>query len=157
MKTQLLRCQRLFQPTRQGIKRNTYIQRSFSTSNDNISKPHKTAFAVQSSQKPRGPSNTKYEYPKEREIQLESAFNFCISELQKDEPQIYDTLQYLKCKDDHERLAIIVLRVLHLELSKTRTDANTSDAARIRLKWWKSAISELINEKSPLQPMKEST
>ena len=83
----------------------------------------------------------------EREEQLQKAFNFCIEELQKEEPQIYDTLQYLKCKNDHERLGIIVLRVLHLELSRTRSDANTSDAARIRLEWWKSAINEIINEK----------
>jgi len=52
---------------------------------------------------------------------------------------------------------MVVLRVLHLELSRTRTDANSADAARIRLEWWKSAVNAIVNEKSVLQPMKEST
>eukprot|EP01083_Nonionella_stella_P013627 38322_1 len=158
MKTQLLRSQKLFQSVIHRKPYRNYHSKRILTTSEDIPSPPKTAFAAQSSQKVRPPpTNTKYEYPAEREEQLKTAFDYAVNELKKEEPQIYDTLQYLKCNSDHERLAIMVLRVLHLELSRTRSDANTSDAARIRLQWWKSAITEIINDKSVLVPMKEST
>ena len=123
---------------------------------ENVRKLPQTPFARKKPSEKRPPSNIKYD-PADRENNLQKAFDYCIEELSKEEPQISDTLQYLKCKNDHQRLGIIVLRVLHLELSRTRSDANTADAARIRLQWWKSAMSEIINENSIFEQMKEST
>eukprot|EP00484_Ammonia_sp_Unknown_P012146 CAMPEP_0197077220 /NCGR_PEP_ID=MMETSP1384-20130603/212511_1 /TAXON_ID=29189 /ORGANISM="Ammonia sp." /LENGTH=378 /DNA_ID=CAMNT_0042516081 /DNA_START=48 /DNA_END=1184 /DNA_ORIENTATION=- len=167
MKRQLLRSQHvLLSRYSQSLVALRHASPCFSTTTSDTSSASsppdtapKTAFAAQSDQ-PRRPApgtSKEYEYPEEKEKSLQSAFDFCVSELQKEEPQIYDTLQYLKCKHDHERLAIMVLRVLHLELSRTRSDANTADAARVRLQWWKSVITELINDKNVLKPLKQST
>eukprot|EP01084_Bolivina_argentea_P238854 401314_1 len=167
MSSRILRIQRVLQPKiHQKLYAHNYhsIHRLYSSDSkstttdttDYIPPPHKTAFSTLTSQKPPPPITKKYEYPKNKESTLQQSFDYCINELQKEEPQIYDTLQYLKC-EDHERLAVIVLRVLHLELSRTRTDANTSDAARIRLQWWKSAINDIIKEQNILAPLKEST
>jgi len=90
-------------------------------------------------------------------LDLQGAFEFCITELQREEPEIFDTLQYLRCDQDHQRLAIIVLRTLHLELSRTRADANTAEAARIRLNWWKSVMTEICNDAQPLKPLTQAT
>lgn len=100
-------------------------------------------------------SKQKFEFSEDHTESLVTAFNYCINTFETEEPQINDTLLYLNCSPI-ERLAVIVLRTFHFELSRIRTDSTSSDAAKIRLLWWKAAIHELIDENENIQIAKQT-
>ncbi|ETO36523.1 hypothetical protein RFI_00539 [Reticulomyxa filosa] len=82
---------------------------------------------------------------KEKEDQVKRAFEYCIEEVKKQEPQTFLALQHLKCNET-QKLGVIVTRAFNLELSRVRSEAKGTDAAKMRLHWWLSAVSDLANE-----------
>ncbi|ETO10702.1 hypothetical protein RFI_26674, partial [Reticulomyxa filosa] len=120
------------------------------------------------------PERIRTPLPKEKEKQVEHAFQYCIAEVQlvikmtslchhasilflnllpfflKQEPQTFLALQCLKCNET-QKLGIIVLHAFNLELSRIRNEVKDSEPAKMRLNWWLSNVETIVFEEMDLR------